>query len=71
MGHDALTEDLKAVTESLSSVMIQRTIPLKTVLMGMQAFLVALQTSGHAKTTEISEELSQMAAYFRSLAPKN
>jgi hypothetical protein len=62
-----LTEDLEAITESLASVVIARQMSAKTVLTGMQAFLMALHASGNADAREVSEELLRMASYYRSL----
>jgi hypothetical protein len=66
-----LNEDLKAVTKSLSDTMIERQISTKTMLMGMHAFLMAIQATGHADAVEISEELCRMSDYFRSQVRTN
>jgi hypothetical protein len=71
MEHEALNDDLQAITDSLADVMIARKISLQTMLMGMHAFLMAVQESGHADAAELSEELSRMAEYYRLLVRKN
>jgi len=71
MEHEALNEDLKIITEALADVMIERKIPVQTMLMGIRAFLMTLQAGGHADAAEICQELTTMADYYHSLVLKN
>jgi hypothetical protein len=68
---DDLNDELKAITEPLVNVMIVRKISPKDMLLGIHAFLMALQASGNADAGDISEELSRMADYYRSLVLKH
>jgi|HubBroStandDraft_2_1064218.scaffolds.fasta_scaffold02321_13 hypothetical protein len=60
-------EDLKAITEPLAKVMIERKLSCLTMLLGIHGFLTALQAAGHADAAEVSHELDRMSDYFRSL----
>ena len=69
--NDELNEDLDAITQSLANTMIERQLTTKTMLMGMHAFLMALEAGGHAEAGEVSEELHRMAEYYGSLVVKH
>ena len=68
---NALNDELKAITDSLADVMIARKISLETMLIGIDAFLLALYASGHGDPDKIYEELFRMSEYYRSLVLKH
>jgi hypothetical protein len=60
-------EDLKAITDPLAKVMIERKLTCENMLAGFHSFLMALQAAGHADAAEVAQELDTMADYFYSL----
>jgi hypothetical protein len=51
---------------ALSCVMIDGKISSKTMLLGVHAFLMALEESGNANAGKVAAELSRMSEYFIS-----
>jgi hypothetical protein len=66
-----LNDELNVITQSLADIMIDRKISTKIILMGLHAFLLALEGTGKADAGEISEELSNMYNCYRSLVWKH
>jgi hypothetical protein len=58
------------VASALADVAIEHRPSVRTTIAGIHAFLMALQATGHADASQIAEELSQMADYYRSLVWK-
>jgi len=64
-------EHMEVLCKSLTDITLNRRLDSKTILYGVQAFLMALAGSGHAESTEIGTQLVEMSKYWLESEPGN
>jgi len=57
-------QHLEILCKSLTDVTVKRRLDSKTILIGVQAFLMAMVASGNADQISVSNQLAEMAEYF-------
>ena len=57
-----------AVAQGLADTVVAHKMSTDNILTGVQAFLMAMEASGHADAAELAEELFHMSEYFHSVS---
>ncbi len=66
----ALARDLEVVSMALSEIVFEEDISEESLFTGIQAFLMALESSGQVDAGTIKNHLLQMAEYFHDIRNK-